>query len=365
MSWVTRRQTAKGMLCSALLKGAGLKISSAQAKGKFYVPEEAEKHERTFMQWPVSRTVHPDAVFLEMLQQSIADIANTIVQFEPVVMLMDQSYEKEARRKLSDAVDVWHVPTDDLWARDSGPLFVIDGAGGIAIRHLNFNGWGHKQTHINDGAIASNVAEILNIPLYDNGLVGEPGGAETDGLGTLIAHESSWVIGNRNTKPKKEIEKLLLEAYGAQKIIWAPGVIGADITDYHIDSLARFVSPGKIVIQLPKTKTADPWSISAFETYEILSAATDHKGQPIELVIIDEPIDVMATSDDFVASYVNYYICNGAVIASKFGDVQADAKAAEKLQSLYPDREIITLSVDPLGEIGGGIHCATHQHPFV
>lgn len=340
-------------------------MTSAKVSG-FFLPEEAEPHERTFMQWPVSRRVHPDRVFLQMLRQSIADIANAIAAFEPVVMLMDGSHQRTARQFLSDAVEIWDVPTEDLWARDSGPLFVLDGKGGLAVSHLNFNGWGGKQIHANDGAIARRIAERMGLPLFDNGLVGEPGGVEADGSGTLIAHESSWVNANRNAGTRDEIGALLLDALGAEKIVWAPGVAGADITDYHIDSLARFAEPGVILIQMPDAIVpGDPWSRAAFETHDILRDATDANGRRFELVVIPEPGRVRVNSPDFVASYVNYYVCNGAVIAAQFGDQQADTIARETLTELYPDREIVMLDVDPLGEVGGGIHCATREQPRV
>ncbi len=349
---------------------AGQSLGSVSARSmaseRFWVPEEADPHQRTFMQWPVNTSVHSDRVFLEMLQQSIADVANTIAEFEPVVMLMDASFEVKARRKLSDGVEVWDIPTDDLWCRDSGPLFVRNEGGQLAVRSVNFNGWGNKQTHENDGKIAARVAQRLGLPFLDNGIVGEAGGVETDGDGTLIAHESSWVNPNRNAGTRDEITALLLEAMGADKLIWAPGVMGADITDYHIDALARFVAPGKIVIQLPdEIDESDPWSVSAYETFDILKAATDAKGRPFDFTVLPEPYDIRVDTDDFVASYVNYYVCNGAVIAAQFGDRQADQEAAQKLAALYPDREIVTLNVDPIGETGGGIHCATQQQPAV
>lgn len=342
--------------------GAGLG-RGAGAHG-FFVPEEAEPHARTFMQWPVSRRVHPDPVFLDMLQQAIADIANAIVAFEPVVMLMDARFERSARRRLSADVEIWDIATDDLWCRDSGPLFVRNAAGDLAVSHLNFNGWGNKQVHGNDGRVARAVAGRLGLPVFDNGLVGEPGGVETDGAGTLIAHESSWVNANRNQGSRAEIGALLLEAYGAGKLIWAPGVAGADITDYHIDSLARFVAPGRIVIQMPEVPDpADPWSWAAFETHDILAAATDAEGRKLELVVLPEPQETRVRAADFVASYVNYYVCNGAVIAAQFGDRATDTEAARVLAELYPGREIVMLDVDPVGEVGGGIHCATCQQP--
>lgn len=334
---------------------------------KFWMPEERDPHERTFMQWPVSREVHPDPVFLDMLQQSIADTANAIAEFEPVVMLMDKRFENAARRKLSDGVEIWNIPTDDLWCRDAGPCFVRNEAGDLAVSHFNFNGWGDKQVHGNDGKIATAIAERLGLKLLDNGLVGEPGGLESDGEGTVIAHESSWVIDNRNSGSRAEIEAKILEAVGGEKMIWAPGVKGQDITDYHIDALARFTEPGTVLIQLPDEADAedDVFAAAAYETHDILEAASDVDGQKFEIVVMPQPYDIRVKADDFVASYVNYYVCNGAVIAAQFGDSEVDAEAKETLGELYPDREIVMLNVDPIGECGGGIHCATQQQPKV
>lgn len=362
-----RREVLAGSLTvTAVLPLASRLHATETSMTGFHVPDEALPHERTFMQWPVSRRVHPDRVFLEMLQQSIADVANAISEFEPVVMLMDQRHESAARSMLSDAVEIWNIPTEDLWARDSGPLFAVDGKGGLAMRELNFNGWGGKQVHTHDGQVARRVAERLGLPVLDNGLVGEAGGVETDGEGTLIAHESSWVNANRNSQSKAEIERLLLEAYGAETIIWAPGIAGADITDYHIDSLARFTGPGNVIIQLPDEPDKDePWHTAALETYDILEQAKDAAGRSLELTVIAEPVDTRVRSDDFVASYVNYYVCNGAVISAQFGDREADDFAFETLEALYPDREIVALEVDPIGEVGGGIHCATREQPKV
>ncbi|MBT5415711.1 MAG: agmatine deiminase family protein [Rhodospirillaceae bacterium] len=351
----------------AFLSGAPSSRAGARSGNLgFRLPDEADPHQRTFMQWPVSRAVYPDPVFLGMLQQSIADIANAISQFEPVVMLMAEKYRKAARGKLSSAIEIWDIPTDDLWCRDSGPVFVKDNSGALGVSLLNFNGWGNKQTHANDGQVARRVAERLALPIFDNGLVGEAGGVDSDGRGTLIAHESSWVIENRNKTSKARIERLLLEALGAEKLTWAPGLEGADITDYHIDSLARFTKPGHVLIQLPKAiDPNDSWSVSAFETYEILKQATDAEGNRLSLTIIPEPYDTRITSRDFVASYVNYYVCNGAVIAAQFGDEEADAEATAVLAAAYPEREIVTLDIDPIGETGGGIHCATQQQPTI
>ena len=343
----------------------GARASGAAASG-FWYPEETDPHERTFMQWPVNPAVHDDPDFLFDLQATIAEIASTIAEFEPVVMLAAAEHHKAIKKLVAGNVELWDIPTDDLWARDSGPSFVIDGKGGLALTQFNFNGWGGKQTYDNDGKIAARVAEKLGLQVFDNGLVGEAGGVETDGHGTLIAHESTWVNSNRNKGSKAEVEAMLLETMGAKKMIWAPGIKGADITDYHIDALARFVKPAQVLIQMgEEIDPEDPWSVSAFETHDILAEATDAEGRKLDLVVLPEPYDIRVDSPDFVASYVNYYVCNGAVIAAEFGDKEADAEAAAILADLYPGREIVTLNVDAVGEVGGGIHCATHEQPKV
>ena len=333
-------------------------LSHALPSG-FIVPPEEARHEATFMMWPVSRKVHPERYFLEILQQTIANIANTIAQFEPVILLAHPDDQAKAQRLLSKSVTLWDIPTEDLWARDSGPLFAKGANGQRVVSHLKFNGWGKKQIHKRDGQIAAHVANALEMDLIDSGLSGEAGGIEQDGHGLLMAHESSWVIGNRNPGlDRAEVESRLLAAFGATRMIWAPGVKGEDITDYHIDSLARFTGPGRVLINLPDDPDmSDPFHRSAVETHDILQAAG------LDLTVIPEPVERRVKSFDFVASYANYYVCNGAVIAAQFGDTEADSIATDALKHAYPGREVVTLNVDALGEIGGGIHCATQQLP--
>ena len=203
------------------------------------------------------------------------------------------------------------------------------------------------------------VAERLGIDTVDSGLTGEPGGVEHDGAGLLMAHESSWVNANRNPGlAREEVERRLLSAYGAERMIWSPGLKDADITDYHIDGLARFTAPARVLLNLPETADArDPFAAAGRRTHERLIAAG------LEVEVIPEPASPRVQDPDFVASYVNFYVCNDAVIASRFGDGRTDAIARDALQRHYPGREIVMLDVDALGETGGGIHCATQQMP--
>lgn len=335
--------------------------SAARHTSGYYVPAEEVQHQRSFMQWPNSRRVYADSVLLDMVQQAIADVANAISLFEPVVMLAPAEHHQQARRLLFDDVELWDIPTEDLWCRDSDPVFVITDDGDLAISQIQFNGWGRKQVHKHDAQISRRVAERLSLPLLPTGLQGEAGGVEQDGHGLLMAHESSWVNENRNPgMSRDEIETRLLVAYGADRIIWSAGVWGEDITDYHIDSLARFTAPGRVLMNLPdEPDMEDPFHLAALDTHDRLAAA----GMQVE--VIPEPYFRRVNDPEFVASYVNYYVCNGAVIAARFGDDETDAIAHDALSRHYAGREVVMLDVDILGELGGGIHCATQQMPAI
>jgi agmatine deiminase len=164
---------------------------------------------------------------------------------------------------------------------------------------------------------------------------------------------------NRNPGlSRAEIGRRLLAAYGAERLVWAPGLKDRDITDYHIDSLARLTGPGRVLIQLPdRADPRDPFHRAALRTRDILAA------EGLALTVIADPVRPRIRHADFVASYANFYVCNGAVIAAEFGDRDADAAARAALAAAYPGREIVMLNVDALGEIGGGIHCATRELP--
>ena len=349
---LTRRQTITGASALAV-------VGTPALADNWHVPAEEAPHQRTFMMWPASRRVHPDRVFLDMLQDTIIDIANAIANFEPVTLLADGSHHSELRPYLSANVSLWDIPTEDLWARDAGPLITKNVAGELAISHIQFNGWGKKQVHKHDAKVAAEIANRLDLSLSDSGLLGEAGGIEHDGHGLLMAHESSWVVNNRNPGlSRDEIGRRLMKAYDANRILWSPGVIGEDITDYHIDSLARFTGPGRVLINLPDDPDmSNPFHVAALDTHDMIEAAG------LDVEVIPEPNRRRVRSRDFVASYANYYVCNGAVIAAQFGDAETDALAVDALRRHYPGREIVTLNVDPLGEVGGGIHCATQQMP--
>lgn len=339
-----------------LAAGAALPLDSAPA---FRVPPEDHPHEATLMMWPTAAQVYGDAAFLRHTQNTIIRIANTLAAFEDVILLAASDWHVRLRARLSGRVTLWDIPTEDLWARDAGPLITSDGSR-RAVSHIAFNGWGRRQVHSLDGKVAVLVAERLGFALRPTGLTGEAGGVEQDGAGLLLAHESSWVNANRNPGlTRDQVGARLLQAYGASRIIWSRGVYGMDITDYHIDSLARFTRPGHLLINQPRQPDmADPFHRAASDT----EAACRRAGLAVEVIF--EPDRRRVASEDFVASYMNYYTCNGAVIAAAFGDADTDKAAADALARHFPGRQVVTLNVDALGELGGGIHCATQQVPL-
>ena len=356
---INRRQFLVGSSAAVVALSNPLESVLASPRSNLYVPAEESPHELTFMQWPVNLDVYGDKNFLALTQRTIAEIASTISEFEPVVLLADASHHRSISRLVSEAVELWDIATDDLWCRDSGPLFAKNKNGDLVISHIKFNGWGNRQAHTNDGRIVAEIARHLSMPVVPSGLVGEAGGVDHDGQGLLIAHESSWLNPNRNPgMSRDDIEERLLAAYGADTMIWAPGLGGEDITDYHIDSLARFTGPGRVLINLPDNPDEDDvFHMAALETHDLLKSAG------LLLDVIPEPEYRRVNSLDFVASYVNYYVCNGAVVTAEFGDEESDEAACRALQDHYPGREVVSLNVDALGDIGGGIHCATQQMP--
>ena len=337
--------------------------------GGWRMPAEETPHERTWMCWPSSSAVWGND--LAAVQAAIARIARAIASFEPVTMIVRAEEATAVAALLGDDVDTLEGPVDDLWARDTLPNFLVrrgaSGATELAASHATFNGWGDKQIHAGDARLAAVVAEHLGIELFESGLVGEGGAIEVDGQGTVLAAESCWV--NRNRNPglgRDDVERALLRMLGAERMIWVDGLAGADITDGHIDTLARFANAAIIVIDRPAVDDPDdPWVAVAQRTAELISATRSSAGEPYDVVEVVQPSTTRREGDDFLATYMNYYVCNGAVIAPEFGDEAGDAAAREVLASLFPGREIVLLDIDALAAGGGGIHCATQQQPRI
>ena len=329
-----------------------------------FIPAESSLHQRTLMAWPTAPFLNPSQLLAA--RSEVVAIANAISRFEPVTLFASPGHTSDLRSQVTDAVNISTVPVDDLWIRDSGPVFTFSSNRSIQGVDFGFNYWGNKFPHGKDINLAQRILALANIPRIDPNIRSEGGALEVDGEGTLLATESSLINPNRNPgMTKADIEDQLKWALGVDKVIWLKGVKDADTTDCHIDALARFASPGTIILSRPHSSRPKVWTEVYEDAKRILQEERDSKGRAFQLVDIQEP-DIerlKGEDDDMVASYANYYLPNGAVIIPRFGDDIADQQSANIFQELFPDREVVQVRINCLPRLGGGIHCATQQQP--
>lgn len=358
---------AAGLLGGTVSGAFGQTCPPPPPSSTFVAPHEAGLHARTWMAWPSSTAIWGSSL-LPGIQADIALIAKTIAKYEPVILCADGATNAStAKTKVGTTVTVISdIPVNDLWMRDSGCLFRVDGAGKHDAVGLNFNGWGNKQTATKDALVAGLVAAKAGATFTKiTGIVTEPGAIETDGDGTLIATESSIINSNRNPgKTKAQLETAMMLAYGATKVIWVKGVLGQDITDDHIDATSRFIRPGVVMVQVSPANKTSVWDIDSRSQRDILLASTDAKGRRLQVIQIAPPATTRVTSPDFLNSYMNFYTVNGAVITANFGDTAGDAAAKAALTQAFPGRVIEMLNLDRLYNGGGGVHCSTQHEPI-
>ncbi|QKW09843.1 agmatine deiminase family protein [Streptomyces sp. NA04227] len=338
--------------------------TTSTSAGSRHFGAEWDSHVRTFMSWPALDSVWAED--LPYVREDIARIARAIGEYEEVVVMARPGQADAAQRACGSQVEVIPLEVDDLWARDTVPVFVEEGGKLVGV-DFNFNGWGKKQVHKNDALVGRRVLAEYDIARSKAPLIGEGGSFETDGEGTLLVTESSIVNANRNPgKSRDRIEAELKRALGVKKVIWLAGVRGQDITDAHVDSLVRFTAPGVVLVDkaFPGTPP-DVWSRSADQARKVLRKATDARGRKLEVIDLPQPdLDkITGAGDDFVSTYANFYVANDSVFMPRFGDARADDRAKGILQEHFPDRDIVPVRIDTIASGGGGIHCATHDQP--
>lgn len=342
---------------------SGTGNEDAMTKGR-RMGAEWESHARTFMSWPALESVWGED--LRYVREDIARIAHAVAEYEYVVMLARPDQQKAAQKACGRDVEVVPLAVDDLWARDTVPVFVEDD-GKVTGIDFNFNGWGNKQQHTNDARVGRTLLTAYDIPRSKAPLIAEGGSFETDGEDTLLITESSIVNDNRNPgKSRDRIEAELKQTLGVKKVIWLVGVRGQDITDAHVDSLVRFTAPGVVLLDRAHPDTpADSWSRAADQAKSVLSRATDAKGRPFEIIDLPQPdlYEITGEGDDFVSTYANFYVANDSVFIPGFGDRKSDKRAKSILREHFPGRDIVQINIDTIASGGGGIHCSTHDEP--
>ena len=326
----------------------------------FYMPGEWAEHSCCWMAWPCREGLWANT---EGTQRTYADVANAIARFEPVKMLAPAHKLEAARALLNDGVEIIELSIDDSWARDSGPNFLVNAAGELAGSTWEFNAWGGKyDPYDQDALMGSRILELAGVREYPSKLIAEGGGITVDGEGTVITTETCFLNKNRNPNwTREEVEAELCRTLGAEKVIWIPGDVTDTETDGHVDGIAAFIEPGRVLVEVNFDKTDPHYEIGQINA-AALKNQKDAKGRELQLEFIQEGIYHPGVWNGGCSSYVNSYLANGAIIISGYG-YDRDGAAIETYRSLYPEREVVQVQINDIAVGGGGVHCITQQQP--
>lgn len=324
----------------------------------FAMPAEWSPHQATLMAWPTRTRAALWGALFEDAQRDFAMVANAIAAFEPVVMVVDPEQTGQARSLLKEDVELLPTPIDDSWMRDSGPIFVTNGGGEVALVHFGFNGWGERyRPYDRDAQVPAVIADHLGMRRYVAPMILEGGAITVDGEGTLLTTETCLLNPNRNPGLGREgNERLLRDYLGAEDIVWLPGGWTASRdTDGHVDGIAAFVAPGEVVLLAPADH-GDPDHERGGENRRAIEGVVDARGRSIRV----RPIDPGATLE---LTHLNLYLTNGGGAIVPLAGVPEDETALAQLEAAMPDRELIGVDGRVLHEGGGGPHCITQQVP--
>jgi len=348
------------------------------------MPAEWERQDGIWLQWPHST----ESVGYHMKLEHIwLDLSYTLHQHENVFIIVTDQKLKEHVEHLfkifqfdQTKISLDVIPTDDVWTRDNGPIFVVNDNGQLAITDWNFNGWGDRFRYQKDQQVPAQLAKILNIPLFTAPIIAEGGAIEVNGKGSMVATLSSIVNDNRNPgKSQIEIEEVFSQYLGITNFIWLTGASGeeceqmGDGTDYHVDIAARFVNASTIVYAWTDDRS-DAHYPYLVRHYEELKKARTETGKPFELIPLPLPLKgVHATWEKSCvgfeskitdASYCNYLVTNKLVLVPVYGNVN-DEQAKEILGELFPERKVIGIPALSVTEEGGAMHCISQQQPAI
>ncbi|MDK2811609.1 MAG: agmatine deiminase [Petroclostridium sp.] len=330
----------------------------------YRMPAEWTKHQRTFISWPIQESMcYPEDY--GNVCRGYGELVKAIAEFEPVTVIVNPK-ELQKVRTICDGknIEFLEIEHNDAWIRDNGPTFVVDDEGNIAAVNWMFNSWGGKYAPWDlDDQVAPKILEYYGIPYFNAPLVMEGGSIHVDGEGTLITTEECLLNPNRNPELNREqIENYLKQYLNVEKIIWLKRGLFGDETDGHVDNIACFAAPGKILMQVCEDPEDENYEITR-ENLEVLQNATDARGRKFEVIPIKQPPKRICENKRLTLSYINFYFVNGGIILPQFGGKaeETDKLAEEVLQKTFPERRIRKVDGMAIIKEGGNVHCTTQQ----
>jgi agmatine deiminase len=347
----------------------------------FRMPAEWERHEATWLAWPHNPEDWPGK--FQTIPWIYAEIVRLLSTREMVHLLVDDL--KAEARALGileraganlDNVTFHCWPTDRVWTRDSGPIFVRNPEGQVAITNWRFNAWAKYDDWKLDDLVPAHVTELLGLPAwhpmielpdgFKQRLVLEGGSIDTNGQGTLLTTEECLLSEVQQRNPgvsREQLEQAFSDYLGMDRVIWLNRGVAGDDTHGHVDDISRFVGAETIVTAVePDTSDANHEPLA--ENLERLKAARTANGKQYSLVELPLPRPVVFRGQRLPASYANFYIANGLVLVPTFHD-KNDRVALNILSEVFPDRDVIGIHCVDLVWGLGTLHCMTQQQPAV
>jgi agmatine deiminase len=331
------------------------------------MPAEWEPHTSTWLSWPRRDGISFPGSFDRVLP-TLRAMVESLVHSEPVcINVCDGAHEGEVRDVLSGSREIdlarvtfHHIPTNEPWCRDHGPIFLTrDADPKLAVVDWDYNAWGGKYPPCDlDEIVPTRVAEILNLPVFYPRMILEGGSIEANGTGSLLTTESCLLNKNRNPNlSREEIEQRLRDFLGVREILWLGQGAEGDDTDGHIDNLARFVSGRKVLAIVERDRSS-----ANYEPFQ----ENLRRLREMKIEIVEMPTTKRMVREDLVlpASYANFYIANKIVLAPTYAD-DNDELALSILRECFPTREVVGIDCRELIWGLGTFHCLTQQQPAV
>ena len=345
----------------------------------FRMPAEWETHEGTWIGWPQNAADWPGK--FAAIPWVYAEIVRLLSQQEQVhILLGSETLERRAISILKRAganlervtFHLW--PTDRVWLRDSGPIFVKDASDEVAVSDWKFNAWAKYDDWKLDDRVPEHVAKLLKMRRWQptvtlaggkkHRLVLEGGSIEVNGAGTMITTEECLLSEVQQRNPgvsRAQLEAAFHDYLGIDQVLWLDRGVAGDDTHGHVDDITRFAGPSTIVTAVESNTNDDNYAPLA-ENLARLKASRTPDGKQWTIVELPLPKPVVFRGQRLPASYANFYIANGLVLAPTFHDPN-DRVALGILAELFPDREVFGIHAVDLVWGLGTLHCMTQQQP--